>query len=94
MPIAESNYGVKPADAIVLLKARLQEIPNIMTEPAPDVEILEFNLAGTLLAVRPYCHNEHYWQVYFDTNRVISETFGEAQYPAPSQHLIVHQTPT
>src|SRR2546429_4659589 len=32
-------------------------------------EILEFNLAGPVLAVRPYCHTDHYWQVYFDTNR-------------------------
>jgi hypothetical protein len=22
-----------------------------------------------VLAVRPYCHTDHYWQVYFDTNR-------------------------
>jgi small conductance mechanosensitive channel len=33
--------------------------------------------------VRPYCQNQHYWQVYFDTNRLIRETFGEAGYPAP-----------
>ena len=91
--VAQLNHEVKPADAIELLKARLQEIPNMMTVPAPDVEILEFNLAGTLLAVRPYCHNEDYWQVYFDTNRVISETFGAAQYPVPSQHLTVYQAP-
>jgi small conductance mechanosensitive channel len=33
--------------------------------------------------VRPYCSNEHYWQVYFDTNRLIREVFGEAKFPAP-----------
>ena len=26
------------------------------------------------LVVRPYCHNDNYWQVFFDTNRVIAET--------------------
>jgi hypothetical protein len=31
-----------------------------------------------VLAVRPYCHTDHYWQVYFDTNRLIREAFGEA----------------
>jgi small conductance mechanosensitive channel len=32
--------------------------------------------------VRPYCSNQHYWQVYFATNRMIRETFGDAGYPA------------
>jgi small conductance mechanosensitive channel len=33
--------------------------------------------------VRPYCRNDHYWQVYFDTNRLIREAFGAAGFPAP-----------
>jgi len=60
-----------------------------MSEPAPDVEILGFNLAGPMLAVRPYCHTDHYWQVFFDTNRVIRESFGEAHFPVPEQHYVV-----
>jgi len=89
--VAQLNHGVAPQDAIARLRERLAQIPNIATEPAPDLEILEFNLAGTVLAVRPYCNNDHYWQVYFDTNRAISETFGAANYPAPSEHLVLHQ---
>jgi small conductance mechanosensitive channel len=50
---------------------------------APDVEILDFNERGTVLAVRPYCHTDHYWQVNFDTNKLIAKTFGEAGYAAP-----------
>jgi small conductance mechanosensitive channel len=34
-------------------------------------------------------HNDHYWQVYFDTNRTIQEAFGEAKFPVPEQHLVV-----
>ncbi len=48
-----------------------------------------FNLAGPVLAVRPYCNNQHYWQVYFDTNRLIRETFAQAGYPVPDQHYTV-----
>ncbi len=47
------------------------------------------NPLGTVLAVRPYCTNEHYWQVYFDTNRVIRETFGEAGFPPAEQPIFV-----
>ena len=51
--------------------------PDVLAEPEPDVEIIDFTLADPMLAVRPYCHNDHYWQVYFDTNRLIAESFGE-----------------
>ena len=78
------HQAVDPAQATKLLKERLALIPNVMTEPAPEVEILEFTLAGPVLAVRPYVHNDHYWQVYFDTNRMIRESFGEAKFPPPA----------
>ena len=69
--------------AIRLLKERLGSIPNVIANPAPDVDVLQFTPTGPQLCVRPYCGNQHYWQVYFDTNRMIRETFGEAGFPAP-----------
>ncbi|AUX69311.1 mechanosensitive ion channel protein MscS [Porphyrobacter sp. HT-58-2] len=80
---AQLAFGVDPLDAIARLKPALAEIPNVMAEPSPDVEILDFNERGTVLAVRPYCHTDHYWQVYFDTNKLIAATFGAAGYAAP-----------
>jgi len=29
---------------------------------------------GTVIAVRPFCHTDHYWQVYFDTNKAIADS--------------------
>jgi len=83
------------AAAVALLKERIAAIPNVLTEPPVDVEILEFTLVGPVLAVRPYCHNDHYWQVYFDTNRVIRESFGEAGYaaPMPAQMIVMQGAP-
>jgi small conductance mechanosensitive channel len=69
--------------AMQLLRAKLATVPNVLTEPAVEVEILDFNLVGPVLAVRPFCHNDHYWQVYFDGNRVIREALAEAGFPAP-----------
>ena len=80
---AQLAFGVDPLDAIARLKPTLASIANVVANPPPDVEILEFNAMGTLLAVRPYCHTDHYWQVYFDTNRLIAATFGTAGYPVP-----------
>ena len=87
--IAQLSHGTDHGRAISLLKERLGKIPNVLPQPKPDVEILQFNLAGPVLAVRPYCHNDHYWQVYFDTNRLIRESFGEAGFAVPEQHLVV-----
>ena len=80
---ATINNTVDHHAAIGLLREGLRRIPNVLATPAPDVDILQFTPAGPLLCVRPYCNNEHYWQVYFDTNRLIRESFGEAGYPAP-----------
>ena len=79
---ATISNSVNHNDAIRLLKQRLARVPNVLASPAPDVDILQFTPAGPQLCVRPYCENAHYWQVYFDTNRLIRESFGEAGYPA------------
>ena len=76
------SNAVDHREAIRLLKERLARIPNVLATPAPDVEILQFTPAGPQLCVRPYCRNENYWQVYFDTDRTIREAFGEAGFPA------------
>ncbi len=86
---AQLAHGVDVHAAMALLKKALAGIPNVLTNPAPDVEILTFNLAGPVLAVRPYCNNKNYWQVYFDTNRLIKETFTEAGFAVPEQHYLV-----
>ena len=79
--------------AMALLREKIATIPNVLDEPKVDVEILDFTLVGPVLAVRPYCHNDNYWQVYFDTNKMIREALGEAGFPAPmpAQNVIVTQ---
>jgi small conductance mechanosensitive channel len=88
---AQLAHGVDVQDAIARLKARLAKVPHVEASPAPDVELLDFNPMGAVLAVRPYTNNAHYWQVYFDTNRVISEEFGAAGYPVPSTQTVLRQ---
>lgn len=89
--LAQLAHTVDPADAIAKLKPMIGKIPNVITDPTPDVTILAFNERGPLLAVRPYCNNVHYWQVYFDTNEAIRSTFAGAGYPVPEAHY-VHRT--
>lgn len=86
---AQLNGAVDPNDAGRVLKERIGKIANVLSDPPVDVEIMEFNFAGPVLAVRPYCHTDHYWQVYFDTNKAIREAFGAAGFPAAEQQIVV-----
>ncbi|HTP05150.1 MAG TPA: mechanosensitive ion channel family protein [Nitrospirota bacterium] len=82
--LAAQISGAADVQAVIArLRERLSNIPNVLAEPIPDVVILTFTLAGPVLAVRPYCHNDHYWQVYFDTNMAIREVCGDAAFPPP-----------
>ena len=90
---AQLAHGVDPHEAATRLREKLKEIPHVLSDPTPSVEILDFNLAGPVLAVRPYCHNDDYWQVFFDTNKVIQEVGTAAGYPAPSMKQVVYHKP-
>lgn len=78
--------------AMQLLREKLAALPNVLAEPAVEVEILDFTLVGPVLAVRPFCHNDHYWQVYFDGNRAMREALAAAGFPSPmpAQLVMVH----
>lgn len=82
--VAQLAGGVDPLEAIERFKAAVARIPNVSTDKAPEVSLLDMNLNGPVIAVRPYTHTDHYWQVYFDTNEAIVRTCKEAGWPAPT----------
>jgi small conductance mechanosensitive channel len=82
--VAQLAGGVDPLEAIERFRAAVAKIPNVDAEHAPEVSILDINLVGPVIAVRPYAHTDHYWQVYFDTNEAIVRTCRDAGWPAPT----------
>jgi small conductance mechanosensitive channel len=88
---AQLAGGVDAIDAIARFKAAVTKIANVAVQPAPEVNLLDMNLVGPVIAVRPYCHTDHYWQVYFDTNEAIVRVCKEAGWPAPTPAQIVKQ---
>jgi len=83
---AQLTSGMNLRLAIALLQERLTQVPHVLLDPAPVVDILEFNTTGAVLAVRPCCHNDYYWQVHFATNQVIYEIFTP---PPESQDYVI-----
>jgi small conductance mechanosensitive channel len=88
---AQLAGGVDPLDAIARFKAAVEKIPNVAANPAPEVNLLDMNLVGPVISVRPYTSNDHYWQVYFDTNEAIVKVCREAGWPAPTPTQIIRQ---
>jgi small conductance mechanosensitive channel len=80
---AKVDNSVNVGEAIDKLREAVGKVANVAKDPKPEVEILQFTPEGPMLAVRPYTHTSNYWQVYFDTNKAIVETFTAAGYPVP-----------
>ncbi|WP_255124555.1 mechanosensitive ion channel family protein [Synechococcus lacustris] len=81
--VAQLDNSADVAQAIALLQAGLLQVPNQVDGKPGDVAVLEFSERGPRLAVRPYTHTANYWQVYFDTNRMIVDVLGKAGFPVP-----------
>lgn len=88
---AQLAGGVDPLDAAQKFRAALAKIPNVAVQPPPEVSLLDMNLVGPVIAVRPYTNTANYWQVYFDTNEAIVRVCRDAGWPAPTPSQIVRQ---
>jgi small conductance mechanosensitive channel len=89
---AQISGAADPRLAIARLRERIAAIPNVAKDPAPDVTLLAFTPFGPVLAVRPYCNNDHYWQVYFDANMAIREVLGDSAFPGPAYPMAIQES--
>ncbi len=85
---AQLAGSVDPIEAIAKFREAVAKIPNISKDLPPEVNLMDMNLNGPVISVRPYCHTDHYWQVYFDTNEAIVRVCKEAGWPAPMPHAV------
>jgi len=69
---ANLDEGDDVVKAIEILQESLQLVANQSLNMPPVVDLLEFKKKGPRLAVWLYTNTEHYWQVYFDANRIIA----------------------
>lgn len=89
--VAQLDNTADVPRAIELLRKGLESVPNQAEGKAAEVEVLEFTERGPKLAVRPYAHTQHYWDVYFNTNRMIVDVLSRAGFPVPRIPLAVQQ---
>ena len=80
---AKVANGVDVNQAIELLRPRSARSPTCRPSSRRTSRFSSSRPRARCIAVRPYTHTDHYWQVYFDTHRAIVKTFGAAGYPTP-----------
>ncbi|MBV8617436.1 MAG: mechanosensitive ion channel family protein [Curvibacter sp.] len=84
-------HGVDAEQAMARIRAALQAVPHVCIAPPPEIGIAEFSAEGPVLNVRPYTHTDHYWQVFYDTHRMLQAELREAGYPVPEKPIRVRQ---
>lgn len=85
------GYDVDLTAAVELLKQRLLEIPDVLEEPAPEIEVVRISRFGPVLQVAPACHPTKYNQVVSETNLKVIETLRTAGVTSPVQNIAVQR---
>jgi len=88
--------GIAYDENISKAKTVLMEVMNkhdkVIQDPAPFVGVLELADSSVNLAVRPHCHPDHYWDVFFDVNEAMKVALDENNISIPFPQRDVHMT--
>lgn len=92
---AEWVFGVEYGEDFEKVKVVLQRIidadPRILKDPAPMIALGALSASSVDIKVRAWAKTADYWDVYFDMNKIVYDTFNEEGIGFPFPQLTVHQ---
>lgn len=92
---AEWVFGVEYGEDFEKVKAVLQRIidadPRILKDPAPMIALEALSASSVDIKVRAWTKTADYWDVYFDMNKIVYDTFNKEGIGFPFPQLTVHQ---
>lgn len=68
----------------------IQQDARIFSDPAPFVRLFEYKGSAISYVVRVWCSNADYWDVYFDLNENVRESFRRNGVAMSYEHVNVH----
>ena len=68
----------------------IQQDSRIFSDPAPFVRLFEYKGSSISYVVRVWCNNADYWDVYFDLNENVRESFQRNGVAMSYEHVNVH----
>ena len=91
---AEWVFGVEYGEDFEKVKAVLQRIidadPRILKDPAPMIALGALSASSVDIKVRAWAKTADYWDVYFDMNKIVYDTFNKEGIGFPFPQLTVH----
>lgn len=81
--------GVNIENARRIAINAMKNIPEVLSEPAPEVSVLKVGDGMTTLAIRPYTTQEHYWTVFFGAQEAVKNAFDANGVAAPIPHRVI-----
>lgn len=92
---AEWVFGVEYGEDFEKVKAVLQRIIDadlrILKDPAPMIALGALSASSVDIKVRAWAKTADYWDVYFDMNKIVYDTFNKEGIGFPFPQLTVHQ---
>lgn len=92
---AEWVFGVEYGEDFEKVKAVLQRIidadPRILKDPTPMIALGALSASSVDIKVRAWAKTADYWDVYFDMNKIVYDTFNKEGIGFPFPQLTVHQ---
>lgn len=67
----------------------MQSHAKVLKEPAPEVSVLKVGDGMVKLAIRPYCQQADYWDVYFNVQELVKNAWDKNGIEAPIPHRVI-----
>lgn len=85
------DYGEDYEKVEAIVNDILSDDKRILNDPAPFVALHALDASSVNVVARVWVNSEDYWDVYFDINKTIYETFNAKGINFPFPQLTVHQ---
>ena len=85
-----ASYDSATEDVKAAIFDAIAKDGRILSDPAPFVRLLEYKGSTVEYVVRVWCKNADYWDVYFDLNENVRESFAEKGVKFSYEHVNVH----
>ena len=85
-----ADYACPIEDVKAALRTAVSRVEGILPEPEPFVRVAEYAASNIGYAVRVWCRNADYWNVYYDLLEAVAKAFDEAGVSMSYEHVNVH----
>ncbi len=82
-----TNQEIDQAKQVAM--AAMASHPKVLKSPAPEVSVLKVGDGMVYLAVRPYCAQPDYWDVYFGCTELVKNAWDKANVEGPTPHRVI-----